>query len=165
MIIEGDSAGGNLTLGITSLLAMKNLNLPNGLSLYYPCVNADRRSYCPSLNLSIDDIMLNYHYLPLVLDMYASQEYEKHYLCSAKKIPQDVLKKFPPIKFIIAENDPLRDEILRFMLKLLKNNVRVNAWIYRHCFHGFMGHAYFPEELKIKQIAINQATENLNFES
>lgn len=177
IVVEGDSAGGNITISMTSLLIQKNLNIPHGLSMHYPAICADRRQFHPSLVISIDDESLNFHYLPMVLNMYIAQDslydnnsesklinYESHRNASVFNLPDDILAKFPPTKFIIAEKDPLRDGMLRFMVRLLRLGVQTDATIYKHVMHGFMGHAEFPEELKIKQAAVNQAIENLKFD-
>lgn len=161
IIIEADSAGGNIGLAMTNLLIMKDLNVPTGLCLSYPATNLNRASFSPSTILAIDDLMLNFHYLPMVLNMYLTQKYEQHYLASVKETPESILKKYPPVKFIIGENDPLRDDILRMQLKLLKSGVKAESTIFKHCFHGFMGHAVFPEELPIKPIAVDKITSEL----
>lgn len=164
IIVNGDSAGGNLSVAMVALLIQKNLQVPKGINLFYPCSSADRRSFCPSIAIGLDDQMLNYLYLPFILNLYTEEKYEVHPLASTKKLDDEILKKFPTIKIILAESDPLRDEILRLIVRLLRNDVKVDTKIFRHQLHGFSGHAWFPKELSMKYLGIKTAIDNINSE-
>jgi acetyl esterase len=162
IIIDGDSAGGNISVAMVALLIQKNLQVPKGMNLFYPCSSADRQSFAPSLWIGLDDIMLNYLYLPFILNVYTEQKHETHKLATVKSLEDDILKKFPPMKIILAESDPLRDEILRLIVRLLKNDVKVETKIFKHQLHGFSGHAWFPNELIMKNVGLQTAIDNIN---
>ena len=66
VIITGDSAGGNLSIGVTALSIMRNLKIPSGLSLFSPAACLDRLKFFPSLANSLDDLWLNYHFIGMV---------------------------------------------------------------------------------------------------
>ena len=160
IIIEGDSAGGNISCGVVAQIIMKGVKVPHGISLIYPCSSTDRDSFCPSLLIGIDDVQLNYWYMPLVLTIYTTHEQEKNPISCVKKLDDEILSKFPTVKIIISEVDALRDEVLRFVTRLLKNGVKVEATIFRHQTHGFLGHADFPEERDMMKNGIQQLVEN-----
>jgi len=63
---------------------------------------------------------------------------------------------------LIAGIDPLRDECLRVVLRLLKQNVDVKITEYRHCMHGLMRHAKFPFKFKEPLDATKLSTDYLN---
>ena len=134
------------------------------MSLYCPCALADRSVFSPSLLGGLDDIILNYSYLPMVLDLYTKYEDEKNPFISVRYLDDEILKHFPTMKIQVADNDPLRDDILRFILKLLKNDVKVDITLYRHQTHGFLGHSFFPETRNMEEVAMKKAIENLTEE-
>lgn len=161
IILDGDSAGGNLCYSLTAMLIKKNLEVPKKLSLHYPCSSGDRLSFAPSLLLGVDDVMLNFAYLPMVLSIYTEQKYEKHPNLTVKNLGDEILSKFPPVEIIWGEMDPLRDEILRMAVKLLKNGVKAEVKLYRHQFHGFLGHAWFPVDNKMQPVGVQDLISQL----
>ena len=63
IILMGDSAGGNLILGVTILSIIKHWKIPDGLNWVYPAVSCSKLSFTPSLLLSLDDVILSCTFL------------------------------------------------------------------------------------------------------
>lgn len=108
----GDSAGGNLCLGITNLAIQKKVTPPDGVHLLYPGLMCSASHFTPSMLLSLDDPMLNVTFLALVLESYTTKEIleRNHYLLSPLVTPKKIMKKYPKIRLSIAGLDPLRDD-------------------------------------------------------
>ena len=70
--------------------------------------------------LSLDDAVLPSTFLKLCIDSYDPESYGEtcHHL-SPSLCPDEVLKRFPPTRLMIAGNDPLRDESYRLALRLV----------------------------------------------
>lgn len=139
IFVAGDSAGGNLTLALTMLAIEKHVRVPDFIMPCYPALNLSLRNFSPSLILSLDDFILPSSFLMLCLDSYVKDgnPEEDHFLSPAI-CPDEVLKKFPPTRILIAGNDPLRDESYKFTMRLLNNNVDVKAMEYIGFPHGFL---------------------------
>jgi len=77
----------------------------------------------------------------LCLDSYVKDgNPEKDHFLSPAICPDNVLAKFPPVRILIAGNDPLRDESYKFTLRLLKNDIDVKVFEFI-CFpHGFLSY-------------------------
>jgi hypothetical protein len=65
IIIMGDSAGGNLILGITNLAIIKNVRVPDGVNAVYPACDVSRISFSPSILLALDDVFLSNSFLSI----------------------------------------------------------------------------------------------------
>lgn len=74
IVLMGDSAGGNLCLGVLNLAIQKSVKVPDGVHLLYPSLMCSYIHFVPSLLLSLDDPMLNVTFLALVLESYTTKE-------------------------------------------------------------------------------------------
>lgn len=76
--------------------------------------------FSPSLLLCLKDIILPYHLLKYCLNSYR-QDYEKEDDPFINPIfADDILLKFlPPIRIISGSSDPLRDDSVRFLKRLM----------------------------------------------
>lgn len=70
IIITGDSAGGNLTAALTSLLIKLRLRVPDGIVLCYPALNLNYDNYTPSLLTCLDEPILPHTFLKICLQSY-----------------------------------------------------------------------------------------------
>jgi len=70
IIIVGDSAGGNLTAALCTLLIEWDLPRPSGLVLVYPALNLNFNTYTPSLLTALNDMILPHTFLKLCLKAY-----------------------------------------------------------------------------------------------
>lgn len=68
--MAGDSAGGNLVIGITLKAIAIGKKKPSGLLLAYPALNLDPISFTPSLLLAINDQIVPYSFLKMCLQLY-----------------------------------------------------------------------------------------------
>ena len=48
VIIYGDSAGGNLAVGVTSLSILRKFRVPDAILLHYPHTNSNVNHFAPS---------------------------------------------------------------------------------------------------------------------
>ena len=139
IFIAGDSAGGNLTLALTMLAIEKHFRVPDLILPSYPALNLSMRNFSPSLILSLDDYILPSAFLMLCLDSYVKDACpEEDYYLSPSICPDSVMKLMPPTRILIAGNDPLRDEIYKFSLRLLRNKVNIKVKEYISFPHGFL---------------------------
>ena len=74
IVIVGDSAGGNLSAALVTLLIAWKLPLPTGLVLVYPALNLDFNNYTPSLLTALNDMILSHTFLKLCLKAYLKDE-------------------------------------------------------------------------------------------
>ena len=77
IILMGDSAGGNLCLGILNLAIQKNWRIPNGVHVLYPALTCSRIHFSPSFLLSLDDPILSVTFLGLAIEFYVPKDYKK----------------------------------------------------------------------------------------
>jgi hormone-sensitive lipase len=82
-------------------------------------LNLSRNNFTPSYLLALDDPILPYPFLRMCLESYIGDIADPdHPYISPINASDEVLKKFPPTRIMIASNDPLRDESFKFTLKL-----------------------------------------------
>jgi len=70
VFLEGNSAGGNLMCGITTLSIVKNVRIPDGLFMMYPALDCSNDSFSPSIFLCFNDLLLNVSFLLFALENY-----------------------------------------------------------------------------------------------
>ena len=94
ILILGDSAGANLSIGIVNLAIQKDWRLPDGLILLYPTLITSFVHISPSIMLSIDDYILNIMFIELVLTSYTDPHsgLSNHHLLSPFYTPTENLK-------------------------------------------------------------------------
>ena len=111
-ILTGDSAGGCLCFTVSNLSILRGFQRPDAIFAYYANVEL-RTKFYPSNLLGIDDYFLS----KFLMEMFEACYFYKtqpadHYsspLLSPLYAPDAMLKHLPPIEFIVAENDQLRD--------------------------------------------------------
>lgn len=120
IFLVGDSAGGNLVLSLTYLLIILEKRLPTALILAYPAMRISLTSMsCSMLNV-LNDIILPYHLLKYCLESYR-REYlvEDDPFVSPLLMNPKVMAHLPPVRIICGSSDPLRDDALVFLNKLM----------------------------------------------
>ena len=150
IFVLGSSAGGNLALGITTLSIQKQVRVPDGVVLTYPAMDCNLNQFSPSLLLSLDDFFMSFSFLMFALENFCKDplKIEFNPVMSPKYISDEMLAKFPPCRFITAGLDPLQEESIRFMIRMLKVKVDVRWVDFRYCYHGFIDHHNMPFYLK-----------------
>lgn len=141
IFVAGDSAGGCLTIALTMLAIEKHFRVPDFILPSYPALNLSMMNFSPSLILSLDEFILPSSFLLLCIELYTKgANPEKDHFLSPAICPDNVLKRFPPVRILSAGNDPLRDEQYKFTLRLINNNIDVKIKEYI-CFpHGFLNY-------------------------
>lgn len=70
IIIAGDSAGGNMALGICLLALQRGICSPNGLVLSYHALNLKMDFFTPSFTNIFNEIIIPFNFLRVSLDSY-----------------------------------------------------------------------------------------------
>ena len=60
------------------------------------------------------------------------------YISPGTKLSDDTLSKFPKTTLIIGQMDPLRDDSIHLLDRLLENGVDAQGLEFRHMHHGFV---------------------------
>ena len=74
IILTGDSAGGNICLGVLNWILMNKLQVPKGVLLCYPVCNVDMNSFSPSYLHTLHDYLLSFNMLNLCLRCYLGND-------------------------------------------------------------------------------------------
>lgn len=70
IVLTGDSAGGNIVLGILNWLIMNQLSIPKGVLLCYPVCNMNEKMFTPSLVHTLKDYIFSPLKFQLCFDCY-----------------------------------------------------------------------------------------------
>ena len=146
LILSGDSAGGNLLLGLVLLLiAMnkydgKNIKLPDLILPLYPCCTLTNNNATVSACLAFDKVMLSLKDIGYMREAYRGYyDNELDPFVNIVFADEKLLKYFPPSRFLTASHDALRDDVIRFLSKLCKNpGIDVKMYDLINYQHGFV---------------------------
>jgi acetyl esterase/lipase len=89
------------------------------------------------LLIALDDAVLRYSFLTLCVESYVGKSDPTDPFMSPVFATDEDLKKFPPTRLQIAGRDPLRDEALRLIDRMLTLKKDVKYIEYRNSSHGF----------------------------
>lgn len=140
VILIGDSAGGNLILGITILCIVTNFRKPDKLILGYPALDLSLNRFYPSLMNGLNDILLNFNVMKFMRDKYVGEENnpDTDPLISPIVVSDEILWQFPRTRIMTGTVDPIRDQSYRFLYRLLKLHWSVKFKEYLLFPHGFL---------------------------
>lgn len=140
VIIAGDSAGGNLAIAVSTWCIEQGIRVPDVLHVHYPAVSLNRFQFTPSFIYSLDDYFLNFSVLKCSIEVYVPPYINaaKSYYVSPIRTPAGIMAKFPAVECFVCERDPLRDDGLRFALKLLKLGVKCKVYYFKYTTHGVL---------------------------
>lgn len=165
IIGSGDSAGGNLIIGVTMKAIKDNIKKLDGLLLSYPVVNMTISS-TPSRLLFAYDVLLPYYLLKTCLEAYLNDHSvaSKDPYISPVVASDSVFKSFPDkIVILSAGFDPLLDDAIQLMNRLDSVNKKYQHYIF-DLPHGFLNFgSLLPKGKKIVTMAgklINEMLEN-----
>jgi acetyl esterase/lipase len=163
VVLIGDSAGGNLILAVTTLAIQKKCKIPDGLNLIYPAIALSRTTFAPSALLWLDDVYLSATFLSIWSEFYTTDEFamKKHMILSPSTISDEIISRYPVWRFTLAGHDPLRDDAMKFMLRLKKQKVDVRGVEFKALMHAFLSHNQKPFSLPEAQKAWDQILEYL----
>mmetsp|Transcript_14332 Transcript_14332/g.12162 ORF Transcript_14332/g.12162 Transcript_14332/m.12162 type:complete len:188 (+) Transcript_14332:902-1465(+) len=144
IIFCGESAGGNLVLALNHLALKAGRKTADGFYLAYPALNAQDNMVSPSLIRSLDDPMIPVTMLKTALECYVG-EYRPSQpdpLLSTVVTHKEILRKFPPVRMVVGDEDPLHDDCWRFMERLKDAGVDAKMRVYKETPHGLMNVAF-----------------------
>jgi hormone-sensitive lipase len=174
IILAGDSAGGNLALSTTALILKNKLPPPKGIYSAYPPTDM-RMMFSESRMNAITDVLLWPTTLLLCLKQYLQEDPTKaedplaspallteEYVSGAvgnKRFPQN----WPKTIITVGTKDPLYDDSLMLMQKMVDSNVNCRCIVYEDMSHGYLNTELIIDEAKktVKQ-SILHLTELLN---
>ena len=140
IVVAGDSAGGNFALALCFKAVEMGYRVPDGLLLAYPAVCLDKDRFTPSFIRALDDMVVPHTFLKLCLKSYlgdTTTEVKNPYV-SPLYASDEQISALPPVRMLLATEDPLRDDSFRFVERLLNNGVDVKIKEYCHHTHGFL---------------------------
>lgn len=141
IMVLGDSAGGNLAMSVVTMSILKGVRKPDFLTLLYPAMGISRDSFGPSILLALDDPLLRAAFVDRVCEQYTDPikgvDMTKEFFVNPSATPDHLLRQFPPIKMAIAGLDPLRDQSLRMLHRMINLGVNVQAKEYKYMIHNF----------------------------
>jgi len=166
IILSGDSSGGNFVLALTFLIIAinkyegKNIRLPDYLLPLYPACHTGIKNMSLSLASSFEDFMLNIKSL-----LYINKAYREYYpndldpFLNPSEVTEDILKYLPKTTFLCATNDPLRDDTVRLIRKIIKiPGLDVKDYELENYQHSFLG----SDDVKISGMPRKLVSEFIN---
>eukprot|EP01063_Lacrimia_lanifica_P008292 TRINITY_DN15362_c0_g2_i2.p1 TRINITY_DN15362_c0_g2~~TRINITY_DN15362_c0_g2_i2.p1 ORF type:complete len:938 (+),score=326.71 TRINITY_DN15362_c0_g2_i2:51-2864(+) len=143
VILTGDSAGGNLAVAVTLKAIMKGDRRPDGVVCSYPVLNV-KLAASPSRMLALMDALLPLGLLECCLDAYVGNRVEAvdDPLFSPIAASDALLKQLPPIRVLACELDPLLDDSVVFVGRLLRLGLDASIEVIPCMPHGFLNLAY-----------------------
>jgi len=143
VILIGDSAGANLIFALTLRLIRAGLKTPDGLVLMYPSLSMDANNFSPSYFLSIDDRLLPYSLMNLVIKAYTGEGTDgaKDPFVSPLAASDELLEKMPPVRIVSGSNDPLHDENWRLLHRLRSLKKEAKFIVHENLAHAYLSNA------------------------
>ena len=134
IIVAGDSAGGNLSLGVFYAACRQGLPKPAGLMLIYPVV--DNKMQSASMKQFVDTPMWHAKLNQAMWDTYLPTK-EASNLFAQNHIEPNLYAAFPKTYIESAQFDCLRDEALALADKLQQASVDVTLNQTQGTMHGY----------------------------
>ena len=162
----GDSAGGNLILGVCNFCLQYGLRPPDRTIQFYPSTNTNLRRFTPSLQYAFKESLLYAPQIEKCGQFYIPEQFNPIFdrFLSPCKTPSYMLKKFPETFFLVGDEDPLHDDTIEMACVLLKNGAKCTINRYKWMSHGFMsfnnpGSAPIEEVEQTLEFALNKLKE------
>lgn len=134
IIIAGDSAGGNLALGVTLMARDRGLRMPDAELLIYPA--ADRRMITDSMKKYVDTPVFDANLSKMMWNAYlGTQQLEN--IEYASPIESTSFDHMPPTYIEVAQYDALRDEGVLLYHKLQEQGITTELHEVKGSCHGF----------------------------
>ena len=125
----------------------RKFRVPDCLMPLYPTTIASKEVFWPSMLNSFDDIILSYTMLNQMMQSYTPTSPQHRFLGS--RCPymspglcasDEYLRQFPPTRLYLSGVDPLKDDGIWFLFRLLQNKVNVKGYDLRLMPHGFLSY-------------------------
>ena len=154
IIVTGDSAGGNLSLALVYKCILSGIRVPDGIVVIYPAVNLDINAFCRSYIYALEDGVLPHTFLKLCLNSYMQDPKlnpSNDMFLSPICVSDEIMQQLPRIRIVTGELDPLYDQCIRFIEKLVRARVDVKCDVIKGAPHGALGF-YLPGGVKESKI-------------
>lgn len=132
--VLGDSAGGNLAIGVSLLARDRNVQMPCYQLLIYPAT--DRRLQTESMKKYVDTPVWDARLSKLMWELYL-KENEAEYIKYVSPMEADSLAGLPPAYVEVAEFDAIRDEGILYAKRLQKEGIPVELHEVKGAPHGY----------------------------
>lgn len=146
IILAGDSAGGNLVASLTYLLIMNNIRLPKVVFMFYPALKMCLDNLSLSYLNAITDSILEFNLLTYCIESYQAfnnkgEAFEtKNPFVSPLFMEENIIRLLPPVRIIGGSADPLRDDGIYFIQRLIKLNKEAKMTELKYFPHGFLNY-------------------------
>jgi hormone-sensitive lipase len=149
IIVAGDSAGGNLAFSLTGMVMKEGLPHPYGIYAAYPACSLVK-TFSPSKLHAFTDPLLNPPMLLLCEKEYLSgrKEVELDPMASPLLLTEDYVGgkegdkrfplKWPKTAIQVGAKDPLFDDSLKIMARMVESDVNCECQVYTDLSHGFL---------------------------
>ncbi|CAK80044.1 unnamed protein product (macronuclear) [Paramecium tetraurelia] len=141
IILMGDSAGGNLALGIIIRAIEINQRIPDKIILQYPALNLNLQDVVPSNLKSMNDSIIPMGLLMLCRQSYIKDEsvIANDYYLSPIQTPQKIIEQFPKdFVIFVGSEDVLLDNSVEFVHYCKNNGLEsIKLKVFESLPHGF----------------------------
>ena len=139
-LLAGDSAGGHTSFSVSFLAMLRGFRVPDGLFTFYPSLVTSFFAFMPSVLLVVDEKITTHGFFLLASLSFSRNggNPEKNCIMSPLIAPDSMIKLLPPCKFILAQNDTLRDHSFKMAIRILKLNGFCQIILYEDFSHGFL---------------------------
>lgn len=134
IMIGGDSAGGNLAIGVTLMARDRGLALPSKVMLIYP--TTDRRMLTESMQKFTDTPVWDSRLSKMMWEAYLGEQQPDH-IEYASPMEAESLVSFPKTYMEVAEFDCLHDEGVGFYERLKDCGTEAELYEVKGACHGF----------------------------
>jgi len=134
IMIGGDSAGGNLAIGVTLMARDRGLPLPSKVMLIYPAT--DRRMLTESMQKFTDTPVWDSRLSKMMWEAYLGEQQPEH-IEYASPMEAESLVSFPKTYMEVAEFDCLHDEGVGFYECLKECGTEIELHEIKGACHGF----------------------------
>lgn len=134
IVVLGDSAGGNLAIGVSLLARDRNVQKPCFQLLIYPAT--DRRLHTESMKKYLDTPVWDARLSKLMWELYLKEK-TTEYIEYVSPMEAASLAELPPAYVEVAEFDAIRDEGILYAKRLEKEGVPVELHEVKGAPHGY----------------------------
>ena len=125
-------------MSVSMLAVLRGFRKPDGILTHYPVFGIDENRFFPSLLLSVDEELLSSCFLKFALACFnRKQANVVNPIMSPIHAPTDLIKELPVCKFMVAQNDGLRDQGIYMAHKILKNGGEADVLVMQDYMHGW----------------------------
>jgi len=142
ILIAGESAGGNLTLGILLRALNENLPIPVACALLSPWCDLEHSGDSEQSNNGRDPT-LTLEYVENAAHLYAGKHSRKDWKVSPLNANFD--SRFPPTIITTGTRDLLMSQCVRLSARLRKAEIKVDLRVWEEMWHVFEFYPQIPE--------------------